>query len=630
MDQRFSLLLPQRFDRGNVPLISFCCQGIARLKQGVSLKQASTDVARMLPMAPVKFRLNPGASADRYRNARFAPDLRFLKDDLVGDVGRTLWVLMGTVGIVLLIACANVANLLLVHADGRRQELSIRAALGAGWTRIARDLLVESLLLAIAGGALGVGLGYGALQALVAFGPEHLPRMQEIRIDSAALAFTIAISLAGGVVFGLIPVWKYARPQLSEGLRGAGRSLSETRERLRARSVLIGVQVALALVLLIGSGLMIRTFQALRHVDPGFRSPRDVETLRISIPDTQVTDAEKVIRTEEAILRRVESLPGVSAVGMVDGLPMDRPSNHPLFAEDHPVQDGSVVPIRRFKKVSPGYAGAIGSRLIAGRDLTWAETYSQAPIALISENLAREWWGDPRAAIGKRVRTTPNDDWREVIGVVQDLRDDGIDQRAPAMVYWPLWQKNWAGPGYVTRSVAFVIRTPRAGSPGLRRELEQAAMSVNASLALADVKTLETVYDRSLARASLTLALLAIAAGMALLLGVVGIYGVVSYSVSQRNREIGIRLALGAALGEVVRLFVRNGLAVSGVGVTCGLAAAFALTRLMKSLLFEVSPADPLTYIVASVGLILAAALASYLPARRATRVDPVEALRAE
>jgi predicted permease len=444
------------------------------------------------------------------------------------------------------------------------------------------------------------------------------------------MACTLAISLAAGLLFGLIPVWKYGRPHLHEGLRGSGRSLSPSKERHRARSVLIAVQVALALVLMVGSGLMIRTFQALRRVDPGFSRPEEVDTLRVSIPVTQVGEAERVVRTEEAILRKIEALAGVSAAGMVDRLPMDTSSDHPVYAEDRPVQEGSVPPMRRFKMLSPGYATATGSRLIAGRDITWNEIYQQLPVALVSENLARELWQDPRAAIGKRIRTGRNDDWSEVIGVLKDVRDDGIDHRAPAVVYWPLWQRNWAGGPYVIRSVALVIRTSRAGSSGLRRELQQAVASINASLAIADVKTLETVYERSLARASFTLALLAIAGGMALLLGVVGIYGVVSYSVSQRNREIGIRLALGAHLAGVIRLFVREGLVVSGIGAAFGLAVALVLTRLMKSLLFEVSPADPLTYLVASAGLILAAALASYLPARRATRVDPVEALRAE
>jgi predicted permease len=630
MDQQFSLLLPKRLDRDAVPLISFCCQGIARLKPGVNLKQASADAARMIPLAPAKFRLNPGYSPAAYNNAHIGPKLRFLKEELVGDIGRTLWLLLSAVGIVLLIACADVANLLLVRADGRRQELAVRAALGAGWIRLAGDLLLESLLLGIAGGALGMGLAYGALQVLVACGPEHLPRLNEIRIDPAVLAFTLGISLAAGLLFGLIPVLNYARPKIAGSLAGGGRAHSPSRERQRARDILIAVQVALALVLLIGSGLMIRSFQALRRVAPGFGPAQEIETFRVSIPGTLIKEAERVIRAEEAILRKIEALAGVQAVGMVSALPLEVSGNHILYAEDHPPQEGSFPAIRRIRMVSPGYAAAIGSRLIAGRDVTWAETYNHTPVALISENLAREWWHDPRAAVGKRIRATLNDDWREVIGVLENMRDDGIDQRPPAIAYWPLWQTNWAGPGYVTRSVAFVIRTPRAGSTALRRELEQAVASANANLAVAGQKTLQAVYDRSLSRASFTLALLVIAAGMALVLGLVGIYGVISYSVAQRNREIGIRLALGAPPGQVTGLFVRNALAISGTGAVCGLAASLALGGLIKSLLFEVSPADPLTYVAALAGLVLAAAIASYLPARRATRVDPVKVLRAE
>jgi putative ABC transport system permease protein len=630
MDQRFAVLLPKQLDRTAVPLISFCCQGFARLRPGVSLQQAGADLARMIPMAAAKFRLNPGYSADAYRNARIGPRLRFLKDELVGDIGRMLWVLLGTVGIVLLVACADVANLLLVRADGRRQELAVRAALGAGWIRLARDLLLESALLSVGGGILGLALADDALRVLIALGPAHLPRLHEIRIDPAAGAFALGISLAAGLLFGLIPVFKYVRPQLSDGLRGGGRSLTLSRERHRARNVLIAVQVASTLVLLVGSGLMLRSFQALHRVAPGFGPAHQIETFRVSVPETLVKDPERVIRTEEAILHKMEALAGVQAVGMVSELPLEGSAKHVIYAEDHPPQEGSFPAIRCIRMLSPGYAATVGSHLVAGRDVTWAETYSHAPVALISESLAREWWHDPRAAIGKRIRATFNDDWREVIGVLEDMRDDGVDQRAPAISYWPLWQVNWAGPGYVTRSVAFVIHTPRAGSADLRRELEHAVDSVNANLAVADIKTLETVYDRSLSRPSFTLTLLVIASGMALLLGLVGIYGLVSYSVSQRNREIGVRLALGSPPAEVIRLFVRNGLAVSGIGAACGFAAASVLTRLMKSLLFEVSPADPITYFVALAGLVLAAALASYLPARRAARLDPVDALRAE
>jgi predicted permease len=325
------------------------------------------------------------------------------------------------------------------------------------------------------------------------------------------------------------------------------------------------------------------------------------------------------------------ALPGILSVAMANTIPMEGGGNDPVYAEDHTYREGSLPPIRRYKHVSPGYFSTMGSRLIAGRDVTWTDTYNQTPVALVSENIARELWHDPRAAVGKRIRSTLKDDWREVIGVVADLRDNGVNQTAPGIAYWPLLQKNFEGdPISVRRSVAFVVRTPRAGSTGLLQELRQAVWSVNPNLPLANVTTLEAVYDKSLGRTSFTLVMLAIAGGMALLLGIVGIYGVISYSVSQRTREIGIRLALGAPMQEVTGMFVRHGLVLSGIGAACGLTAAFALTRLMKSLLFDVSPADPLTYLAVSAGLILAAMLASYLPARRAATVDPAEALRAE
>jgi predicted permease len=632
MDRKVSLVMPLRFDRAEVRLGNFSYQGVARLKPGMTIDQATADVARMLPMASRMFPPPGGYSLKMFDEARIGPNLRFLKDDLVGDIGNTLWVLMGTVGMVLLIACANVANLLLVRADGRQQELAIRAALGAGWGRIARELLLESLLLGAVGGALGLGLAYGALRLLAASGLAHLPRIENISIDGWVLAFTVGISLAAGLIFGLIPVFKYARPHLSQALRSGGRSLSQSKDRHRARSILVVVQVALALVLLVSSGLMIRTFQALRHVDPGFSGAHDMQTLRISIPSTQVKEPERVTRMEEAILRKIEALTGVSSVAMISSVPMDGNNyNNPVFAQDLTYREGTIPPVRRFKFISPGYFSTMGTRLIGGRDVSWAETYNMAPVAIVSENLARELWRDPRAAVGKRIRVTVQDDWREVIGVVADVRDDGVPLKAPTTVYWPLLLKNFEGDGVSTRrGVAFVIRTPRAGSTGFLQELRQAVWSVNPNLPLAGVTTLETLYDKSLARTSFTLVMLAIAGGMALLLGVIGIYGVISYSVSQRRREIGIRLALGAPLQEVTGMFVRHGLVLSSIGTACGLSAAFALSRLMKSLLFDVSPADPATYVSVSVGLIGAAMLASYLPALRATKVDPVEALRAE
>jgi putative ABC transport system permease protein len=631
MDFKTSLLVPLRFDRAEVRLLNFSYQGIARLKPGVTLEQANADTVRMLPMAPERFIINPGFTVKMFTDAHIAGNLRLLKDDLVGDIGKTLWVLMGTVGIVLLIACANVANLLLVRAAGRRQELAVRSALGAGWGRIGRELLIESLLLSAIGGALGLALAGAALEALAASNIAHLPRMESIGIDLSVLAFTLGISLASGLLFGLIPVFKYARPQLGNVLRSAGRSLSESKERHRARSILVVAQVALALVLLVGSGLMIRTFQALRHVDPGFSGAEHVQTFRISIPEAQVKEPAAVIRMQEQITRKIGAIAGVSSVAMATSLPQDNAGNDPVYAEDHVYVNGSLPPIRRYKFISPGYVSAMGTRLIAGRDLTWGETYQRTPVALISENLARDLWRDPRAAIGKRIRPTPKDDWREVIGVIADIRDDGVDQKAPAVAYWPLLQKNFeTSETYIRRSVAVVVRTPRAGTTSLLREIGQAVASVNPNLPVASVRTLQSIYDRGLARTSFTLILLAISGGMAMILGVIGIYGVISYSVSQRTREIGIRLALGSPLQEVTGMFVRHGLVLSAIGAACGLTAAFALTRLMKSILFDVSPADPLTYVAASIALILAAMLASYFPARRATTVNPIEALRAE
>ncbi|HEX4169084.1 MAG TPA: FtsX-like permease family protein, partial [Bryobacteraceae bacterium] len=375
-------------------------------------------------------------------DARIAPRIRPLKDTVVGDIGKTLWVLMGTVTMVLLIACANVANLLLVRADGRRHELAVRAALGAGVGRIARELLAESMLLGLAGGALGLALAYGALRVFAASDLTNLPRMHDISMDPVVLAFTVCVSLLAGMVFGLIPVAKYARPQLSPGLRIERRSLTGSKEHQRVRGLLVAVQVALAVILLVGSGLMIRTFRALRHVDPGFSGAPELQTMQIGIPETQIKDPVRVIRMEEAILRKIETVPGVSAVAAVSDLPLEGGENDPIYAEDRRSREGGIPPVRRFKYVSPGYISAIGSHLITGRDFTWNELYSGTPVAIVSENLARELWGNPRAAVGKRIRVKLKDYSREVIGVVADLHDDGIDQKPPAIVYWPLLQKN--------------------------------------------------------------------------------------------------------------------------------------------------------------------------------------------
>lgn len=627
-----AVILPFQFNRNEVFIGNFSYQAVARLKPGATVAQANADVARMLPMMALKFRPPTGFSMKVFEEARFGPNVRPLKQDVVGDVGKVLWVLMATVGMVLLIACANVANLLLVRAEGRQQELAIRAALGAGRSRIARELLLESVSLGALGGALGLGLAYAALRLLVILSPANLPRLDEISIDAPVLLFTLLISLVAGVLFGLLPVYKYAGPRVGIALREGGRTSSDGRERHRARSVLVVAQVALALVLLISSGLMIRTLQALLHVQPGFTSPDQVLTLRVSIPDAQVPDPERVLRMDNDILEKIAGIPGVISVGASNSITMDgMHDNDPIFAEGHAYAEGELPPLRRFKFISPGFFRAMGNPLLAGRDFTWSDLDQKRLAVLVSENLAREYWRDPAAAIGKRIRENPKGQWREIIGVVGNERDNGVNQKAPTIVYWPFLVKDfWQFPFRVERTLAFALRSSRAGSAGLVKDTQRAVWSVNPDLPLADVRTLREIYDKSMARTSFTLVLLAIAAAMALLLGVVGIYGVISYSVSQRTREIGIRIALGAPQASVRRMFVRHGLLLTSIGVACGLAAAISLTRLMSGLLFQVSPLDPLTYGAVSAVLAAAALLATYLPARRATLIQPVDALRAE
>ena len=626
------LILPERFDRNKIFLGNFSYQGVARLKPGVTLQQANADIARMLQIWLESWPTPPGFDRALFLNARLGPNLQLLKQDVVGDIGTVLWVLMGTIGFVLLIACANVANLMLVRAEGRQQELAIRAALGAGWGRIAREMLLESVTLGVIGGVLGVGLAYIGLRVLVAIGPATLPRLSEIEIDPLVLLFTLAVSLFAGVLFGLIPVLKYAGPHVANALRGSGRTLSHSRERHRARNTLVVMQVALALMLLIGAGLMIRTFQALRSTEPGFARPDEVQMLRISIPETQVSEPERVMRIQNEMLDKLAVIPGARSVAFSSGAPLEGfNSNDVVFAEDKQYAVGQIPPIRRFRFISPGFFQTTGTPLIAGRDFTWTDLYEKRHVAIVSENMAREMWGDSRSALGKRIREGMRDPWREIVGVAADVYDEGVQQSAPAFVYWPVMMDTfWADPVHVTRGGVFLIRSNRAATESFLTEAKKAIWAVNSNQPVFLVRTLKDVYDRSMARTSFTLVMLGIASGMALVLSIVGIYGVIAYAVSQRTREIGIRMALGAQPMGLKRMFVGHGLLLAGVGAALGMTAAVGVTRLMSSLLFRITALDPTTYAAVSVLLITAAAVASYLPARRATRVDPGEALRIE
>jgi len=633
LDVNPAVVLPLRLDRSDTKLGNFSYTGLARMKPGVGVREVDADIARMIPISLTEFPPFPGYSRKMFQDARIAPAVHPLKESFVGELNGVLWVLMGTVGVVLLIACANVANLLLVRSEGRQHELAIRAALGAGTRQLARELLLESITLGVLGGLVGIGLAAVALRVLLAIAPAHLPRLDQVSLDPLTIAFTLGVSVLAGVLFGLVPIAKYAAPAVAGTLRAGGRTMSDSRDRHRARGTLVVVQVALALVLLISSGLMLRTFQALRHVDPGFARPDQLQTLRISIPDSAVPDPTDVVRMEQNIAAKLAAVPGVASVGLSSVIPMDEGGSRsdPIFAEDHPPVESQIPAIRNFKFISPGLLQTMGNHIVVGRDFSWDDVYQRRPVAMLSENMARELWRTPEAAIGKRIRESMKNPWREVIAVVSDERDDGFDKPAPSIAFFPLMLNEFEGADvFVSRYPAYMIRTSRAGSASFLAEISRAVWSVNPNLPLASVRTLGEITARSMGRTSFALVMLGVAGAMALLLGAAGIYGVISYSVSQRTREVGIRKALGAQNGDVARMFVAYGARLAAAGIVCGLVAAIVATRLMGSLLFGVTPTDPLTYVAVSGGLAAIAILASYLPAWRATLLEPTQALRTD
>ena len=618
------LILPQRFDRGTVLLSALGYYGIARVKPGVTLDRVNADLARALAAAGDEFGL-----AGAMERLAMTPAARPLKQDVVGNVGTVLWMLLGAVGLVLLIACSNVANLLLVRADGRRDELATRVALGASTGRIARLLLLESLVLGLVGGLGGLGVALGALRILVALGPANLPRLAEIGIDANALAFALLVSLSSGLLFGLAPALRYVGSRSITKLGIAGRSATQSRERHRTQSTLVVAQFALAFVLLVGAGLMIRSFATLLAVDPGFAAPEQVQTLRVAISAVEVPEPERVVQMQRDMLESIAAVPGVESVAFTTALPSQFSGNMPIAVEGI-TPEGEFPGLKRMKFVSPGYFATLRTPLLAGRDFTWSDVRDQHEVAIVSERMARETWGDANAALGRRIRIGIGTRWREVVGVAANVHEDGAGSDPPAMVYWRAGIFRVFSPSDVNRGITFAIRTDRAGTDSFVNEIEHAVWAVDRNVPVAGVQTLGQAYGRTLAATSFTLVMLGIAGAMALALGIVGIYGAIAYTVARRSREIGLRLALGAHGGDIQRLFVRHGLALGAVGVGVGLAAAVGLTRLMSSVLFGVGPLDPLTYAAGAIVLLIAAVLASVIPVRQALATNPVETLKSE
>jgi predicted permease len=634
VDTDFDVIVPLAFDRRNLILAGFGFNGVARLKPGVTIAKANADLTRMLSIWMDSWTNGPGTNPHFYETWKITPMIRPLKREVIGNVDDVLWVVMGTIGLVMLIACANVTNLFLVRVEARRQELAVRAALGAGWARMVRGLLVESVMLGAMGGTLGAAFAYAGVRLLLAIGPENLPRLNEISLDTRTLGFTVLLAVLSGLLLGLIPALKYAGPRASLALRSGERAASASRERHRGRSTLVVGQVAMALVLLVSAGLMIRTFQALRTVEPGFTDPQHLQMMRISIPPALVAEPERVLRIQNQILQKLAATPGVRSAGFVSEMPMEGfdSSWDCIFAQDKTYPNDVMAPLYLYKFISPGFLQTAGTRLVAGREFTWSDIYGLRPVVMISENLAREMWGTPSAALGKQLREFPSMPWHEVIGVIEDVRERGVQDKAPEIVYWPpMMEYLFGGKAADTvRTETFVIRSKRAGVETFLNDIQQAVWSVNSSLPLASVRTMQEVYDKSVARTSFTLVMLGIAGMMALVLGLIGIYGVISYTVSQRKREIGIRLALGAQSGDVLQMVLRQGARMTLVGVAIGFGVALGLTPLMRSLLFGVTPQDPRTFAAVAALLVFVALLACYVPARRATRVDPLVALRYE
>ena len=586
---------------------------VGRLKPGVNVEQAQRDMTRVHEELT---RLFP--SFNTGWTARVVP----LRDELTGEVRPALFVMFGAVAFVLLIACANVANLLLARATSRQRELAIRAALGAGRGRIVRQLLAESVVLSLAGGLAGLGLAWWGVHLLRVVVAERVPvqRLEVVGIDGTVLLFTALAALAAGVVFGVVPALTGSGTKLNESLKDGGRSGSASRSK-RTRSAFVVVEVALALVLLVGAGLLVRSFMRLLDVDPGFQ-PQHTVTMRVAIPGARYPQPALREQFFDRLLDRIKVLPGVEAAGATSSIPLvgrGAATGYAVAGEPEPL--AGQEPVTDVRVVKQDYFKAMGIPLLRGRLFT-AEDLKPADVVIINEAMARRHWPneDP---IGKRVKINWDSDRAdEVIGVVGDVRHQGLDTQARSMIYWPYLRVAYGG-------MTLTIRA--AGDPApVVSSIGQIVRELDPNLAVADVQTLDEVVAQSVAQRRLTMLLLSIFAGAALLLAAVGIYGVIAYSVSQRTQEIGIRLALGAQRADVLGMVVRQAAMLALAGIVLGALGAVVLTRFMRDLLFEVKPFDPVTFAGVAAGLTTVALVAAFVPGRRAARVDPVVALRAE
>jgi predicted permease len=627
------IFVPMAIDRAQLNTGSFNRDAIARLRPGVTIQAATAEMQPILVRLPEDV---PGfMTRAMFDQAKMRVVIHPLRDDIVGDIRPILYTVLGTVGFVLLIACANIANLLLVRAEARTKEVAVRSALGASPGSIVKLYLGESLVLSAAGTVLGVVLAYGALRVLLRLAPTSLPRANEIAIDGASLGLAIGIAVITGLFFSAVPFIRAGKAELTPMLRDGSRGSTSGRERQRVRNAFVIAQVALALMLLVGSGLLARSFQQMRAVDPGFK-PDNVLTLRLTIPEATYRTPADISRFWYGLTTRITALPGVQVVGATGKLPLDPTNNSGsgTWVEDHPVGKDEIPEVHPTASVTQNYFKAMGIPMIEGRGFRDDGSDRPTHEAIVARSFARHFWPDG-SAIGKRVKTGgPDAAWSTIVGVVGDVHDLALTKPVDEIVYQPVVNVIQAQPSVpdtivAENSMTLTIRTagnPMSVYPAVRREI----WAMDRDLPLVGVRELSTVVSTAMARTTFTLIMIGAAASIALLLGAIGIYGVISYMVSLRTREIGVRIALGAQREQVRRMIVRQGLVLAVIGVGIGLIGALALSRLIGSLLYGITPNDPVTLIGVAVGLMAVAAVASWLPAMRAARIDPIEALRRE
>lgn len=617
-DEQFEFLMPLNSAASLTKMLSTRAAQflsvIARLKPGVTREQAAAEVSAIAQRLEQAY-----PETNTNRKARLVS----LQEDIVGDIRPALLVLLGAVGLVLLIACANVGNLLLARASSRNREIAVRTALGASRTRVVRQLLTESLLLAALGGALGLLLAGWGIDLLMTAAPADLPRLTEVNLDVGVLGFTLVVAVLTGVAFGLAPALQASKLNLNESLKEGGRSGGEGARRNHVRSLLVISEVALSLVLLVGAGLLIKSFWQLLQTDPGYRTDR-VLTTGIPAPRTKYPEPSQVATFYQEVLRHIEALPGTTAAGYVSLLPLGGNDIWNSFEiEGRPPSAPGSRTEARSQVASPNYFDTINIPVLRGRVFTERDANNMPPVIVVNETFARRYFPgeDP---VGKRlVFSGDNPVRREIVGVVGDVRHQGLDKEASPEYYLSYLQS----PNY---NLKLVVRSASADPGDLASAVRGVIREVDKDQLVGEMKTMETLVAESVAPRRFNMTLLGVFATVALVLASIGIFGVISYSVTQRTREIGIRMALGAQKGDVLRIVIKQGMTLALVGVMLGLLGAFALTRVMSSLLYGISATDPLTFTTVALLLTTTALLACYIPARRATKVDPLVALRYE